>query len=177
MRSRFLVAAILFGAVLVLAASCPSTDPSPQVNLSPVASFTRTPSSGDSPLEVGFDATASTDPDGSIVSYQWSFGDGGSASGVTATHIYTATTTRSFTATLTVTDNGGKTGSTSRTVTVSAGSAPPAPCNCAGPDLNCADFSTHVAAQACFDYCRQRGYGDVFRLDGDNDGSACESLP
>jgi len=51
------------------------------------------------------------------------------------------------------------------------------PCNCNGPDLNCGDFSTHAEAQACYDYCISLGYGDVFGLDGDNDGSACESLP
>ena len=56
--------------------------------------------------------------------------------------------------------------------------APPATgCNCTGPDLNCADFSTHAEAQACYERCKDLGYGDVFRLDGDNDGSACESLP
>jgi hypothetical protein len=48
------------------------------------------------------------------------------------------------------------------------------PCNCSGPDLNCGDFSTHAEAQACFEFC---GAGDPFRLDGDNDGVACESLP
>jgi endonuclease G len=52
-----------------------------------------------------------------------------------------------------------------------------APCSCGGPDLNCGDFATHAAAQACYDYCKQQGHGDVFRLDGDSDGSACESLP
>ena len=51
------------------------------------------------------------------------------------------------------------------------------PCDCAGPDLNCDHFATQEEAQACYDYCKARGYGDVFRLDGDNDGSACESLP
>jgi micrococcal nuclease len=52
------------------------------------------------------------------------------------------------------------------------------PCNCTGPDLDCSDFATHAAAQACYDYCVNAGYGDVFRLDGsDNDGQACESLP
>jgi hypothetical protein len=54
---------------------------------------------------------------------------------------------------------------------------PAAPCNCSGPDLNCSDFATHAEAQACYEYCKQQGYGDVFKLDGDNDGSACESLP
>lgn len=52
-----------------------------------------------------------------------------------------------------------------------------APCNCSGPDLDCGDFSTHASAQACFNYCRSAGFGDIFRLDGDDDGSACESLP
>ncbi|HKI54478.1 MAG TPA: thermonuclease family protein [Anaerolineales bacterium] len=51
-------------------------------------------------------------------------------------------------------------------------------CDCSGPDLDCGDFSTHAAAQACYDYCVSQGYGDIFRLDGnDNDGLACESLP
>ena len=52
-----------------------------------------------------------------------------------------------------------------------------APCNCTGPDLNCTDFSSHAQAQSCFSYCWDLGYGDVFGLDGDGDGVACESLP
>lgn len=53
-----------------------------------------------------------------------------------------------------------------------------APCNCSGPDLDCKDFKTHAAAQACYDHCVASGYGNIFRLDGnDNDGLACESLP
>ncbi len=56
-------------------------------------------------------------------------------------------------------------------------SPPPAPCNCSGPDPDCGDFGTHAAAQACFNYCMSQGYGDVFRLDSDGDGNACESLP
>lgn len=52
------------------------------------------------------------------------------------------------------------------------------PCSCGGSDLDCKDFKLHSSAQACFEYCRAAGYGDVFRLDGsDNDGLACESLP
>ena len=48
------------------------------------------------------------------------------------------------------------------------------PCGpCAATDCNCSDFSTHSQAQACFD----AHPGDPFRLDGDNDGIACESLP
>jgi len=45
-------------------------------------------------------------------------------------------------------------------------------CNCSGPDLDCkAHFSTHAEAQDCYNYCVSQGFGDVFRLDGnDNDG-------
>jgi len=59
-----------------------------------------------------------------------------------------------------------------------AGSGGNAPCNCSGSDLDCGDFSSHASAQACHDYCKSLGLGDIFRLDGnDNDGLACESLP
>lgn len=51
-------------------------------------------------------------------------------------------------------------------------------CNCSGGDyLDCPDFGTHARAQACFETCMSEGYGDVFRLDGDGDGLACEDLP
>ncbi|MFC1808363.1 C25 family cysteine peptidase, partial [Candidatus Omnitrophota bacterium] len=49
--------------------------PSPE-NQAPTASFTANPTSGDAPLEVSFDASASNDPDGSIDSYRFDFGDG-----------------------------------------------------------------------------------------------------
>ena len=82
-------------------------------NALPLPSFTTTPSSGNAPLTVSFDASGSTDPNGTIASYGWSFGDGGTATGVTATHVFGVGT---FTVTLTVTDNNGGTASTTRTV-------------------------------------------------------------
>jgi len=55
---------------------------------------------------------------------------------------------------------------------------PPAPvCDCSGNIYNCSDFSSHAAAQACYEYCISVGAGDIHRLDGDHDGIACESLP
>jgi hypothetical protein len=62
-----------------------------------------------------FDGSASADPDGTIVRYDWSFGDGTSApnAGPTPTHIYA--TRGSYTVTLTVTDDAGC--STARTFT------------------------------------------------------------
>lgn len=41
-------------------------------------------------------------------------------------------------------------------------------------DKDCSDFSTHAQAQAFF---KSQGPGDPHRLDGDGDGSACETLP
>ncbi len=49
-------------------------------------------------------------------------------------------------------------------------------CNCTGPDLDCGDFSGRSEAQLCYTQCRTEGYGDVFRLDDDNDGQVCEDL-
>jgi micrococcal nuclease len=49
-------------------------------------------------------------------------------------------------------------------------------CDCSGNLYNCSDFSTHNQAQACFEACGGVS-NDVHRLDGDNDGIACESLP
>jgi len=54
---------------------------------------------------------------------------------------------------------------------------PAGPCSCAGNLYNCPDFSTQRSAQACFAYCLDQVGYDIHRLDGDNDGVACESLP
>lgn len=50
-------------------------------------------------------------------------------------------------------------------------------CLCDEDHYNCGDFATQEEAQACFDYCFQQVGYDVHRLDGDEDGTACESLP
>ncbi|OGS50659.1 MAG: hypothetical protein A3K65_09005 [Euryarchaeota archaeon RBG_16_68_12] len=67
---------------------------------------------------VSVDATASSDPDGTIVSYAWDWGDTGSGSGVTAAHTYAAR--GAYVITLTITDNDTLTATASRTVTVNA---------------------------------------------------------
>ncbi|ARD41156.1 PKD domain-containing protein [Actinomyces gaoshouyii] len=67
-------------------------------------------------LAVTADGAGSADPDGTIESYEWDFGDGTTATGSTATHTYTAA--GNYTLTLTVTDNTGTRKSTSQTITV-----------------------------------------------------------
>lgn len=42
---------------------------------------------------------------------------------------------------------------------------------------NCSDFNTQAAAQRVFTYCAGLGFGDIHKLDRDNNGVACESLP
>jgi len=90
------------------------TTPPPPQNQAPVAEF----SFNTDYLTVTFDANASYDNDGDIVSYAWNFGDGSTGSGVTTSRTYA--TAGTYTVTLTVTDNEGATGTKSQNVSVTA---------------------------------------------------------
>ena len=84
------------------------------VNDPPVASFTFSCAG----LTCNFNGSGSSDPDGTINSYSWNFGDGTPAgSGATPSHAYAASGT--YTVVLTVTDNDGSTDDDSKPVTVS----------------------------------------------------------
>lgn len=65
---------------------------------------------------VYFNGLSSSDPDGTIVQYDWEFGDGAVGSGINASHAYSSTGT--YSVTLTVTDNAGAMNSSSVDVTV-----------------------------------------------------------
>jgi PKD repeat protein len=89
-------------------------------NRPPIASFTVEPSSGNTQTPFQFDASASTDPDGSIVKYEWDWNGDGivdyASTGPTATHQYLEPGT--YTVTLTVTDCYGAISSVTEEVEV-----------------------------------------------------------
>jgi len=71
---------------------------------------------------VTFDGTGSSDSDGSIAAYDWTFGDGTTASGATVSHAYDSAGT--YDVTLTVTDDDGATATGSVAVTAESTSGP-----------------------------------------------------
>jgi len=83
-------------------------------------------------VDVAFDGSASSDPDGSIAAYNWNFGDGGTGTGPTPVHTYL--TEGTFNVTLTVTDNNSASDSALTTVTIASETAnlPPV-ANAGGP--------------------------------------------
>ncbi|MFH1726056.1 MAG: PKD domain-containing protein, partial [Elusimicrobiota bacterium] len=134
---------------------------------------------------VAFDGRGSFDPDGSIVSYGWAFGDGDTASGMTAGHTYQAA--GAFIVTLTVTDDEGGAGADTAQVTVQdfcpadPDKAEPGLCGCGVPDADsdgdgtpdcddqCPDDPAKTEAGAC-------GCGAVDDADGDG-VFACGASP
>lgn len=85
--------------------------------LPPVAAITPSgPVRGAGPLTVSFNGSGSSDPEGSALSFDWDFGDGGSSTEANPTHVYT--TVGTYTASLVVTDATGLSGSASVTITV-----------------------------------------------------------
>src|SRR5256712_257065 len=86
------------------------------VNARPHAAFQFAPTTVYVGISVTFDASTSTDPDASIASYAWSFGDGSSGAGVQASHVFAAKGT--FGVRLTVVDSDGLSNETTRTLAI-----------------------------------------------------------
>jgi PKD repeat protein len=109
--------------VVELPPSFISGDMDPATTNQPPVADAGGPYSGTVNVAMTFDGSASTDSDGSIVSYSWNFGDGNTATGVSPTHTYLAAGT--FNVTLTVTDDVGDTGTNTTTATIGQGNQPP----------------------------------------------------
>lgn len=88
-------------------------------NVAPTAAFTQNCTN----LTCTFDASGSNDIDGSIVSYDWDFGDGQTASGQSTSHTFGSA--GSYDVTLTVTDDDGASGQTMSSVTVAVTTTTP----------------------------------------------------
>jgi len=96
-------------------------------NSAPQPAFTFSPTEPFAFQGVLFDASETRDENvlcGTRCSYTWSFGDGGSATGMTVTHDYRAA--GNYTVTLRVTDDRGTSAQTSQVVAVTAGTPPTA---------------------------------------------------
>ena len=100
----------------LLATGCGETAPTQPTgtpNQRPTAAFTTDITEGSAPLEVRFDGGSSSDPDGTIVTWSWAFGDGTTGEGRTTEHTYPDA--GSYTPQLTVTDDRGATATQSGT--------------------------------------------------------------
>lgn len=90
-------------------------------NVAPVA-VANGPYNGTVNTAVSFSSNGSYDPDGSIASYAWTFGDGGTSTLANPSHTYT--TAGTYNVSLTVTDNEGETGTSSTTATITTVQVP-----------------------------------------------------
>jgi PKD repeat protein len=99
-------------------ATAPPAERTVVVNDQPTASFTASPNPATPGSGVGFNGSASSDPDGSIVTYSWQFGDGGTGGGVTPSHAYAGAGT--YLVTLTATDSAGFSATTTQAVSINA---------------------------------------------------------
>jgi len=112
------VCMILIGAVLFSGCFGPE-----KKNKSPTAVISASPLSGEISLNVSFNGSASTDTDGSIVSYTWDFGDGNTSIEMALTYVYTVV--GSYSVTLTVSNSEGTdTETVSEYITVSETAVP-----------------------------------------------------
>jgi len=118
------------------------------VNESPVAN-PGGPYNGTVDTAVQFDGSASSDPDGTIASYDWDFGNGTTGTGATPTATYTEAGT--FDVTLTVTDDAGATNSVTTTVEIVAAANESPVANPGGPYNGTVDVAVQFDGSASSD--------------------------
>jgi len=147
MKAKLLVPVLML-AVLLSYASIASAAPSKtdyvkyrtstRRNQPPVADFNYSTNE----LTASF-TDASHDPDGFVVSWSWSFGDGATSGERNTTHIYP--TPGTYEVTLTVTDNAGAADSESKNVTVILPAPTPTPSYTPPPSPTNPDFTISIS--------------------------------
>jgi hypothetical protein len=120
-----------------------------------------------------------TDPDGTISAYAWTFPGGSpSSSSVANPGVVTYATTGTYTASLTVTDNGGLTSASPATRTITVGNPPPGPSGLVaaydfsegtGPSLSDRTGAGHTGTIAGATWTTQGKFGNALTFDGAND--------
>jgi len=144
----------------------PSNNP-PQAN----AGANKTSKVGQS---VSFNGSSSTDSDGTIISYAWDFGDGGSSSGSIVSHVYSSPGT--YTVSLTVTDNNGATNTDTAIAIITEDSTIPPPTTNKPPKADAgSDVKVKVGEAVHFDASKSTDPdGTITKYDwdfGDDRGS------
>ena len=125
------------------------------------------PTSGDVPLAVTFSSAGSSDPDGSIASYLWEFGDGGTSTTANPSHTYSVP--GQYVALLTVTDNLGA--STRNTVQIDATAPNQLPVAVASANIYGGPAPLDVTFMAAGSYDPDGGIGNVWWEFGDGNTS------
>ncbi len=169
MRTKATALACVAAGVLLIAACTTPTTPGtggPTTNLAPLAVLTATPTAGTAPLTVEFSAALSTDPDGTIVSYLWNFGDGTTSTDAETSHDYDEP--GSYTVTLRVTDDGGLTSTDVEVIEVSEGFDSVVLVDDAGTDSEtCGDLAAPCASIAQgIARAGEQGKSDVYVAEG-----------
>lgn len=113
-KKRDYLKSVLFAGLLAL--FVPIVGCKALFNRPPVAVIRASPTTGEAPLTVNFDGSGSYDPDGTVVSYEWNFGDGSFGTGASVSHTFN--NPGAYTVVLIITDNKGATGTD--TVTINA---------------------------------------------------------
>ncbi|MBV1911138.1 MAG: PKD domain-containing protein [Kangiellaceae bacterium] len=156
-----------------LGAQSPSTQQSIVVsavsNAAPVASFTASPNPASVGVDVNFDSTNSSDPDGDPLTYSWDFGDGNTS--VSANPIHQYSSVGNFSVSLIVTDDSNASSSAeTQTIQIQANAAPTA-------DFSATPNPTTVGATVQFDSGNSSDpEGDVLSFSWDfGDGSSSQS--
>ncbi len=149
---------------LTHSASTSATISSGPQNTPPVA-YVNGPYSGDEGVAVAFSSANSYDPDGSVASYSWDFGDGSSSSQANPNHTYAAAGT--YNVTLTVTDNSGASVSDTTTASINGGTQPGGiadTCSAQGPQ-------DYISLSSGTPVCVTSGAGDELFFYFYNDGA------